>query len=105
MFMFLLRGRYVVMSKFEFVAEESEIRIDKYIVAKFNDYSRNFIQKLINDGDVKVNDCAVRTNYKVKLNDRIEINIKDPEKLDVLPQDIDIEVVYEDNDIVVVNVL
>lgn len=91
------------MCKFDFISEVDGIRIDKYISEKFKDYSRNFIQKLIDGCSIKVNGDIVKASYKVKLDDMIEINIPEPEKLDVVPQNIDIEIVYEDSDIIVVN--
>ena len=91
------------MENFKLISDISNIRIDLYISKELTQYSRNFVQKLINDNNVTVNGKMVKTNYKLKLNDEIEINVPEPKKLDVIPQDIDIDVVYEDDDIIIVN--
>ena len=91
------------MEKFKLISDVSNIRIDSYISKQLTQYSRSFVQKLIDDANITVNGKVVKTNYKLKLNDVIEITVPEPKKLDVIPQDIDIDVVYEDDDIIVVN--
>ena len=78
-------------------------RIDKYIVNIFQDLSRNFISKLINDKKILVNKKIKKSSYKVKYGDLIEIDFIEPEKIDLKPQKINIDVVYEDSDIIVIN--
>ena len=91
------------MENFKLISDVSDIRIDLYISKQLTQYSRSFVQKLIDDKHVTVNGKNVKTNYKLKLNDVIEITVPEPKKLDVIPQDIDIDVVYEDDDIIIVN--
>ena len=91
------------MENFKLISDASDIRIDLYISKQLTQYSRSFVQKLIDDKHVTVNGKNVKTNYKLKLNDVIEITVPEPKKLDVIPQDIDIDVVYEDDDIIIVN--
>jgi len=91
------------MSKISFISDVDGIRVDKYISEKLEDYSRSFIKKLIDDYKVRVNGNIVKTNFKVRLNDVIEIDIYNPKKLEIVPQNIKIDVIYEDDDIIVVN--
>lgn len=83
------------------VTEENE-RIDKYI-AKTTDLSRTLISKMIDNGFILVNNKKTKNNYKVKLNDIITIDENYKESTDVLPEKIDLNIVYEDNDILIIN--
>ena len=87
----------------ELVAEASDKRIDSWLSGKVGNYSRTYIQKLVEDGSVTVNGGTVRTNYKLKEGDLVKIDIPAPEKLDVCAENIKLDILYEDNDIVVVN--
>ena len=79
-------------------------RIDKFLVNSLEaDFSRSFIQKLIKDGNILVNGSAIKQNYKVKTDDVILIEVPDPEVLDLVPQDIPLDIVYDDDDIAVIN--
>lgn len=78
-------------------------RIDVYVSSKLEDMSRNSVQKLISDGNITVNNKIVKSNYKVKLNDSIFIILPEPEILDIDAEDIPIDIVYEDDDLAVVN--
>lgn len=78
-------------------------RIDKFITEKVTDASRSQIQSLIKEGHITVNGSSVKSNYKVQPEDIIEVNIPEPEVIDAKPEDISIEIVYEDPDVVVVN--
>ncbi|OJG87014.1 RluA family pseudouridine synthase [Enterococcus silesiacus] len=66
-------------------------------------HSRSQIQQWLKDQNITVNGEITRPNYKVKENDEISINVPEPEELDVLAEDIPIEIVYEDDDVLVVN--
>ena len=85
------------------IVEEENIRLDSYIARKYKDLSRTMIQKLIENGEILVNGQKKKISYKVNINDEISINIPEPEKTDLKPQDIPLDIVYEDNDIIVVN--
>jgi len=79
-------------------------RIDKFLVHALElDFSRSYIQKLIKNGDIKVNGDDIRANYKVKLDDSILITVPEPEELALEPEDIPIEIVYEDSSLAVIN--
>lgn len=79
------------------------LRLDKVLVSELKDRSREFIMRLIDEGEVLVNDKKVKNSYRVKENDEITINIPEAKNLDATPQDIPLDVVYEDDDIIVIN--
>ncbi|WP_455804751.1 RluA family pseudouridine synthase [Clostridium butyricum] len=86
------------------VDEQDEgLRIDKYLSNIFKDKSRSFIQGLIEKENVKVNSKSLKSNYKLKKADEIEIMIPEPEILSVEAENIPIDIVYEDEDVIVVN--
>ncbi|MGM0217266.1 RluA family pseudouridine synthase [Enterococcus sp. AZ126] len=78
-------------------------RIDKVLSDLLKDHSRSQIQQWLKDQNITVNGEITRSNYKVKENDEISINIPEPVELDVLAEDIPIEIVYEDDDVLVIN--
>ncbi|MFI3141633.1 MAG: RluA family pseudouridine synthase [Clostridia bacterium] len=78
-------------------------RIDKVISSVQTDLTRSAVQKIIEDGKVKVGDKVVSKNYKVKLGERISVFMSPPKELDVLPQNIPLEIMYEDDDLLVIN--
>jgi 23S rRNA pseudouridine1911/1915/1917 synthase len=82
---------------------ESSERIDKVISNLNSEWSRTQAQQWIKAGHVLVNDQPIKTNYKCSLNDVIEITIPDPEILDVIPEEMDLDIYYEDADCLVVN--
>lgn len=83
--------------------ENDNERIDKLLSVIFPSSSRSYIQKTIDNGNVSVNGVVVTKNYKVKCDDRIEYIPLEPVKLSVEPQNIPLDIVYEDNDLLVVN--
>lgn len=86
------------------VTEENHgLRIDKLIPIINSDISRSYVQKLIEDGNIKVNSKSVKANYKVRTGDCIEIRIPAPIELNVEPEDIPLDIVYEDDDLLIVN--
>lgn len=79
-------------------------RLDKFVLDYFGEqYTRNFIQKLILDRKITVNDECVKTGYKLKLNDKVCISDFEVKRLDIIEQNIPLDIVYEDSDIIVVN--
>ncbi|WP_294401971.1 RluA family pseudouridine synthase [uncultured Clostridium sp.] len=78
-------------------------RIDKYLSQIFEDKSRSFIQGLIEKENVKVNNKVPKSNYKLKKTDTIEIFMPEPEILSVEAENIPIDIIYEDEDVIVVN--
>ncbi len=83
--------------------EQAGDRIDKIISTLDPEWSRSQVQQWIKDGSVLVNGIQVKTNYKGSLNDSIEIIIPEPEILDVIPEEMNLEIFYEDLDVLVVN--
>lgn len=84
------------------VVELGGNRIDSYLIDKL-DKSRSKIQSLIKNGNVLVNDNVVKSSYIVKENDVIEVNDIQEEITDVLPEKMELDIVYEDDDVIVVN--
>jgi len=82
--------------------EDEGKRIDVFLAAEL-DYTRSYIKKLIVDGLVFVNGKTVKPSYKVKENDEVVVNIPEAEKIDVLPENIPLDILYEDDDIIVIN--
>ena len=81
----------------------SNLRIDKYLIENTEDFTRNNLQKLIDDGNVTVNGKTVKSNYKPKNGEEIVIKVPEPVTLDVKAEDIPLEIIYEDNDLLVIN--
>lgn len=88
----------------EFQSEENAgERIDKFLTEKVPELSRSYIQKLIKEKNVKVNSTVIKSNYKVAKGDQIQITIPDLTEPDILPENIPLDILYEDDDILVVN--
>lgn len=83
--------------------EDDLVRIDKYITEAGFDLTRSRIQGLISDGNITVNDKVVKANYKVRENDVIKILIPDAVPVDIPAEDIPLNIVYEDDDLLIVN--
>lgn len=83
--------------------EKSGIRIDKAIGLIEDTLSRVAIQRLLDEGNILVNGKTTKASYKTKLGDEIIIQKEEPKKVDIIAQDIPIEILYEDEDIIVVN--
>mgnify|MGYP003571269049 CR=1 FL=1 len=81
---------------------EKSLRIDKYL-AEETEYSRSTIQKMISDGFIKVNGKSVKANFILKVKDLIEIDESFKEDVDIEAEDIKLDIVYEDDDLMVIN--
>lgn len=91
-------------SKQFLVSEDSKnLRLDVFLSKYFEDKSRSYLQNLIEEGNVKVNEKLKKSNYKLKAGEKVDILIPEPIGLDVEPEDIPLDIVYEDNDVIVVN--
>ncbi|MCA1293071.1 RluA family pseudouridine synthase [Paenibacillus sp. alder61] len=85
-------------------AESAKDRIDKYVKAQMGeDTSRSQIQLWIEDGNLTVNGSPVKANYKIASGDLIVLRIPEAEATEIVPEDIPLEVYYEDSDVIVVN--
>ena len=78
-------------------------RIDSYLAKKDEDLSRVAIQRLIKEEKILVNGKKVKVSYKVQENDSVSLEEEKPKEIELKAQDIPIEILYEDNDIIVVN--
>ncbi|HSV87472.1 MAG TPA: RluA family pseudouridine synthase [Bacteroidales bacterium] len=91
---------------FRFVVDRGQglLRIDKFLTARIENASRNKVQVAARAGNILINDVPVKPNYRVKPGDVITIVLAHPPReIELIPQNIPINIVYEDNDIVVVN--
>lgn len=88
---------------FNFVSTENGVRLDKLLCENLDSFTRSAVQRLIEDGNVTVNDVSVAKNYKCKAGDNVEIFVPDAKPLEATAQNIALDIVYEDNDLLVVN--
>lgn len=89
--------------KLDITKEQVNMRIDKYLSDVLPDISRSYIQKLMADGNILVNDASVRTNYKLRTGDVISVELPEAKEPDIVPENIPLDIIYEDEDLLVVN--
>ncbi|MBX8936687.1 RluA family pseudouridine synthase [Enterococcus gilvus] len=90
-------------NQIEIIIKDETGRIDKALNDRLANYSRSQIQQWIKEQCVSIDGKAVKANYKVSAGDKILIEIPAPEELDLVPENLDLEIVYEDEDVVVIN--
>ena len=78
-------------------------RIDKFLSEILPEYSRSFIQKVVKDGGVLVDEKCVKSNYKLSSGQILKLNVPELVEPDIVPEDIPLDILYEDDDIIVVN--
>ena len=88
---------------FRITEEDSGSRIDTFLTEQIEDVSRSRIQQLIKEGLILVNSRAVKPNYRISEEDEIFIELPDPEPVEILPEDIPLDILYEDEDVLLVN--
>ncbi len=88
---------------FEVMPEQEGERLDKYLSIIYPDVSRSFFQKLIKDNNIKVNDGVQKANYRIKMDDIVEVTIPDAVETAIVPEDIPLDILYEDDDVLIVN--
>jgi 23S rRNA pseudouridine1911/1915/1917 synthase len=85
----------------------SGMRIDKYLADELDDYSRSYLSKLIDEGRVLVgtedSQKTVKASYKLRSGDAVQIEIPAPQIPDIVPEDISLDIVYEDDDVIIIN--
>lgn len=87
-----------------YVDDESEYeRIDKYLTNLITDKSRTFIQKLLKNGNILVNGSPCKSNYIVKADDIINVDIPELIETNIVPENIPLDILFEDDDILIVN--
>lgn len=77
-------------------------RVDMYLSTLFSDFSRSYIQKIIDNGEVKVNGKIIAKNLKISHKDEIEVQIH-IEKLELQAQNLPLDIVYQDENIAIIN--
>ena len=88
---------------FQITEQNINQRLDMYIASLDLDLSRSIAQKMIENGQVLVNDKLAKTSYKTKLNDKIQVIIKESKDTSIKAQNIPLDIIYEDDDILVIN--
>ncbi|MDR3215116.1 MAG: RluA family pseudouridine synthase [Bacilli bacterium] len=91
------------MREYMIKEEDSKKRLDKYLSEQENDLSRSTIQKMIDNKTILVNDMVVKANYKLKENDLIKIADYIKPAINLKPENIKLDIVYEDDDLLVIN--
>ena len=91
------------MENIEIIAAESGTRIDAWLSVNVPDLTRNAAQRLLTDGMVLVNGKPPKKNYKISAGDAVIITIPDIAEVPLVPQNIPLDIVFEDEDVVVVN--
>ena len=85
------------------IQEEQQMRLDKYLSEQFPEQTRSYLQKLIKEGQVRVNGKSVKSGYQLSIGDEVSVSIPEPRELDVEPQKMDLDIIYEDEDVILVN--
>ena len=83
--------------------EEAGVRIDKYLAEQLPDITRSYLQKLLKDGSVQMNGKPVKASTKTAAGAVIELTIPEPEEPEILPEDIPLDILYEDSDVILIN--
>ena len=89
--------------RLEVSPEHAGIRIDKYLAESLPDISRSYLQKLFRDGEIKMNGKAVKASAKTLAGAEIVFAIPEPEEPEILPEDIPLDILYEDDDVILIN--
>lgn len=94
-----------VAQELQFIVEEEKngIRLDQFLTGKLPDVSRSFLQKKIKGGKVSVDGKAVKAGCKLNTGNKVQVMMEPPEELSVEPEDIPLDILYEDGDIIVIN--
>ena len=91
------------MEQIVYLADQAGERLDVFLVRQQANLSRSHIQKLISDGNVQVDEIFRKPNYKLRGGEQVSFSLPEPEDIAVEPEQIPLDVIYEDEDIIVVN--
>lgn len=91
------------MNEYKIKNEDQGIRLDKVMPRLEENISRSSIQRMIEEGNILVNGKQVKISYKVTEGDLITVHEEQPKDVDLLPQDIPLDIIYEDDDILLIN--
>mgnify|MGYP000302193280 CR=1 FL=1 len=83
--------------------EDAGVRIDKYLAEQLPDITRSYLQKLLKDGSVQMNGKPVKASTKIAAGALIALTIPEPEEPEILPEDIPLDILYEDSDVILIN--
>ena len=87
----------------EIKCEQNNIRLDVFVSEQFDNCTRSYIKTLIDDGRITVNSKIVKAGYKLKQNDIVEVDFPEVETISTEPQDIPLDIIYQDKDLLVIN--
>lgn len=93
------------IQELQYIVEEKNagIRLDQFLTKKFPDMSRSFLQKKIKEENVRINGKSVKAGYKLNAGECIEFTVEPPKELSVEPENIPLDILFEDEDIIVIN--
>ena len=91
------------MTPLHLTADRAGERADQFLARMLPELTRSAAQRLLEDGAVTLNGLPVKKNYKTSLGDELVLSLPDPAPIDVVPQDIPLDVIYEDDDVIAVN--
>ena len=83
--------------------EDAGVRIDKYLAEQLPDITRSYLQKLLKDGSVQMNEKPVKASTKTAVGAVIALTIPEPEEPEILPENIPLDILYEDSDVILIN--
>ncbi|MDF2943568.1 MAG: ylyB [Herbinix sp.] len=89
--------------EFTVMDENNGTRVDKYLSEIQDEISRNYIQRLIDDGRIFMDDKLVKANSKVKTGSNVSIILPEPKVAEIVPENLPIDIIYEDKDIIIIN--
>lgn len=92
-----------VSQEFEVTPEQEGERLDKYLTLIYENQSRSFFQKLIKEEMILVNEKVQKANYRVSAEDTISVTIPKAQEIEILPENIPLDILYEDEDVLIVN--
>lgn len=85
-------------------SENANVRLDRFLAEQYEEFTRSFLQKLIEQGNVCVNGIPVKkSGVKLKENDEVSVDLPEPEPLEVVAEDIPLDILYEDDDVILIN--
>lgn len=91
------------MEIIEITESERGVRLDAFLVERYPNFSRSGLQQLIKKGKILVNQATQKAGYSLRVGDKIAVEFPEPVVVDLVPQDIEIDIVYEDGDLAVIN--
>lgn len=92
-----------ICQEFEVTMEQEGERLDKYLALIYENQSRSFFQKLIKENLVLVNEKVQKANYRVSAEDSVSVTIPKAQEIEILPENIPLDILYEDDDVLIVN--